>query len=350
MPPVPANSARTNRSRRELPIARGLRTASGSLRWIALVLIVLFGFSGITVVEPGEVALVLRFGKLQGATASEQIHQPGLLVALPYPIDEVLRVPVRREGELLIDDLWKPLGASQDIDASINPIREGYMLTGDQNLIQAKLLVKYRITDPVQFVLHHRSGTWLLRDTIIAALSREVSGWNVESTLRQQTEIDGVNQSLSAVTLRNAQSRLDAVNYGLTLSAVEFQELHPPRHVVAEFQRVQSEKIAIETSLREAEGFAAREIPKAESERNRLVSEATTFANALVAQSNAEVSEFSELLSQSHRQPNFVRQRLYHETLEYLMGKIGRIQYVAPNTRLMFPATGNPTGFDAKVP
>ena len=345
----PSDSPNFPRSRRELPIARGLRSAANSVRWIAVVLLILFGASGITVIEPGDVALVLRFGQLQGSTPSDRVKQPGLLFALPYPMDEVLRIPMRREGELLIDDVWKALNGGE-VGGSINPIREGYVLTGDQNLVQAKLLVKYRITEPIAFVLRHRSDTRLLRDTVIASLSHTVSGWNVDATLRQQVEVDGANESLSSATMRRAQLRLDAVEYGLSLSAIEFQELHPPRHVVAEFQRVQSEKIAIETSLREAEGFAAREIPKAESDRNRLVTEATTFANALTTNANAEVSVFGELLAQYQQQPNFVRQRLYHETLEELLGKIGRVQYVAPNTRLMIPAEGGSTNINSKVP
>jgi membrane protease subunit HflK len=342
MPPtVPSPLSPVPSRKRELPLARGLKAAAASVRWIAVLLLVLFGASGITVVEPGEVALVLRFGRLHGATPADRIKQPGLLFALPYPLDEVIRIPVRREGELLIEDVWKPL-ASGDASGTINPIREGYVLTGDQNLIQAKLLVKYKITEPVEFVLRHRSDTRLLRDAVIASLSHTISGWNVDATLRQQAEIDGVNESLSSATLRRAQSRLDAVAYGLTLSALEFQELHPPRHVVAEFQQVQSAKIAIETSVREAEGFAAREIPKAESDRSRLVADATTFANALTANANAEVSVFSELLTQYQRQPELVRQRLYYETLEELLNQIGRVRYVAPNTRLMIPVENSP--------
>jgi len=338
-----------SRSRRELPIARGLRSAATSIRWIAVVLLLLFSASGLTVIEPGEVALVLRFGKLHGATPADRVKQPGLLFALPFPMDEVLRIPIRREGELLIDDVWKSLSGSDDTGGTINPLREGYVLTGDQNLVQAKVLVKYRISDPVAFVLQHRSDTRLLKDTVIASLSRTIAGWNVDSTLRQQAMVDGVNESLSSATLRRAQLSLDEVEYGLSLSAIEFQELHPPRHVVAEFQRVQSEKIAIETSVREAEGFAAREIPRAESERNRLVAEATTFANALTTNANAEVSVFTELLTQYEQHPTFLRQRLYSEMLEEVLLTVGRIQYVAPNTRFLFPTTGSPQ-IDAKGP
>lgn len=328
---------KTTRSRREMPIARAVRTAAASIRWMGLVLLALFGASGLTVVEPDEIAVILRFGRLVGSTPGDQIHHAGLLFALPYPMDEVIRVPVRREGELLIDDVWKPLSAGEPDISRINPIREGYLLTGDQNLIQTRLLVKYRITEPVAFVLRHRSAKRLLRDSVLASLSQTVSGWNVDATLRQQAEVDGVNESLASATLRRAQTRIDAVEYGLTLSALEFQELHPPRHVVAEFQQVQSARITIDTAQREAEGFAAREIPKAESERNRLITEATTFANAITTTANAEVSVFRELLTLYRRQPDLVRQRLYHETLEEALSQVGHVQYVSPHTRLMIP-------------
>ena len=70
-----------------------LRTVTGY--FLVLVIIVMVGIfcSGIRVVESGNVALILRFGKLVGDTPEEQIHEPGLLLAFPYIIDEVITVP-----------------------------------------------------------------------------------------------------------------------------------------------------------------------------------------------------------------------------------------------------------------
>ena len=67
----------------------------------------LFWFSGIQEVEPDQVGLLLRFGKLHGAHPAAQVHEPGLLLALPYPIDRVIQVPAKQEGEVVIKEVWK---------------------------------------------------------------------------------------------------------------------------------------------------------------------------------------------------------------------------------------------------
>src|SRR5215475_14273465 len=127
-------------------LASGLR----SFRWVALVLFIIYLCSNITIVQPNEVAIVLQLGKLAGDGPDDQIKQPGLLFAFPYPIDRVIRVPVKEEGEVIISDLWKAAteGSANDV---IDPIKEGYCLTGDQNILQARVNAKYRITDPIAF-------------------------------------------------------------------------------------------------------------------------------------------------------------------------------------------------------
>ncbi|MBL6704889.1 MAG: protease modulator HflK [Planctomycetaceae bacterium] len=332
--------------RQPTALASGFAAAASTIRWLTLLLVALFAASGITFVEPGEVALVLRLGRLTGVTPAERVHQPGLLLALPYPIDEVIRVPVKREGELIIEDLWKALSEPSGTD-SINPLKEGYLLTGDQNLIQTRLTVKYRIEDPVAFHFASFEPERVLRDVVTSSLSRVASSWNVDEVLRQQRSIDdaaddgGVlaSSSLSQAAMRIAQQNLEALRTGLKISALEFTEMHPPRHVVAEFQRVQSEKIAIETLKREAEGFAAREIPQAQAERTRLISQALAFTNALTANAQSEASVFEQLVGQHRINPRLVEQRLYQETLEEVFPGIGRIQYVPPDTRLILPDT-----------
>src|SRR5262249_28104750 len=150
-------------------------------------LFVYFLCSNVTVVQPGEVALVLRLGKLVGANRDEQVRQPGLLLAFPYPIDQVLRVPVKQEGEGLITGFSKPpsQGAAED---AIDSQQEGYCLTADQNIVQALLVARYRITDPVAFTLQTDRPQALLRNATVAAVTQTVNGWRVDDALRLRRE------------------------------------------------------------------------------------------------------------------------------------------------------------------
>ena len=88
-------------------MAEGVRAGSRMIAWLAVGLFVLFWCSGITTIGPGEVGLLLRCGRLTGASPADQVRQPGLLLALPYPIDEVIRVPVKQEREIAIKALLR---------------------------------------------------------------------------------------------------------------------------------------------------------------------------------------------------------------------------------------------------
>jgi modulator of FtsH protease HflK len=308
-------------------IASGLR----SFRWVALGLFVFYCCSNITLVQPGEVALVLRLGRLEGATPAEQIKLPGLLLAFPFPIDRVIRVPVKEEGEVLVKELWKPLADSGPNSEIINPLVEGYCLTGDQNLLQARLVAKFRITDPVAFALTIDGPTILVHDAVMAATTETIAGWPVDDALRLRNE--RTQESLAPLVQRVAQIRLDAVNCGLTLTALEFKEIHPPRHVRAEFEKVQSARVEKATKRREADGFASREVPKAEAERDRLSKEAIANGSSLKARATAEASVFLALQAEHRRNPHLVEERLYLETLEEVMGQIGKRYLLPPKSR-----------------
>ena len=123
---------------------------------------------------------------------------------------------------------------------------------------------------------------------------------------------------------------MDTLNVGLRLLAIEFKEIHPPRHVVAAFRDVQSAKIEIETAQREAEGFRASEIPKAEAATNRMIQEATAYQSSAVAEAEAEQAVFQDLFVEYQKNPDLVRQRIFMETFEAVIESAGQLRFVAP--------------------
>ncbi|MEX0794668.1 MAG: SPFH domain-containing protein, partial [Pirellulaceae bacterium] len=146
-PPPPKQTGRGSGMAAAQGIAEGLRVVG----YLAVILLILFWCSGITVVQPGEVALVLRMGRLVGDTPQTQVRQPGLLLALPYPIDQVIRVPVQQEREAAITQLRLRSGGGEG--SQLDPVLDGYTLSGDQHVLQVDLHVKYRIVDPIAFQL-----------------------------------------------------------------------------------------------------------------------------------------------------------------------------------------------------
>ncbi|QDU64308.1 Modulator of FtsH protease HflK [Planctomycetes bacterium Pan216] len=323
--------------RRLSRLTDALDAGSRALRWVFAVLVLSFLCSGITSVPPGSVALVLRFGRLQGATRDEQINQPGLLLAWPYPIDEVIDVPVRREGELILADLWNSLETA--IGPTIDPLVEGYALTGDRNIVQTKMAVKYRIADPINYRLRVEKPERVLRDVVLASVTETLVEWPVDEALRLQrgdAERDSAAslRRLSTAVEERAQGRLDQIDIGIRLTTIEFTEMHPPRHVVDAFRDVQSAKIQKETAKREAEGFASKTLLQAKAEVNRVVADAKQQEQSMLGTATTRADVFRQVHAAYRKEPTVVRDRLYFETMEFVRRQVGRLDFVTPGTRL----------------
>lgn len=326
VPPRPQQAGRFS-------MAEGVAAGAKMIGWLALGLFVLFWCSGITTIGPGEVGLVLRCGRLTGASPVDQVKQPGLLLALPYPIDEVIRVPVKQEREIPVTALRRN-GSGANVSAARRGL-PGYALSGNQNIVEADITVKFRIGDPIAFTFANQDPERILRDTVIGSAAEVVAQWPVDDALRLQRQTDVGPQKLARVVLDNAQALIDEMNLGVELTAVEFREIQPPTDVADAFQAVQSERIAIETKKREAEGYAARVIPAAEAESNSLIQRATRQATDLRTRAEEEVALFNRVYDEYTRNPGLVWNRLHLETLEGLMRDGSQFRFVDPGTRLV---------------
>ncbi len=318
-------------------VFQGLEAGMKMFRWIMAVLLILFFLSGIQKVTSGNVGLLMRFGRLLGSSPATQVRQPGLVLALPYPIDHLVEVPVKQEGEVTITDVWKDI---KDLAAlnKIDPIMEGYCLTGDQNIIQTKVVVKYRITDPIRFRLRMDNPKGILSNVVQAALVRTVAGYKVNDVLRLRQgdqETSDTTGNLAGTVKSRAQERLDELDSGMKISALEFKEMHPPRHVVAEFLDVQNAAIEMRTRKSEAEGVVAGKIPAAQAESNRMVQAATAYRNSAVSKAKAELSVFEQIHGEYIKHPGLVWQRIFMETFEQIIQNVGKLRFVAPGTRVI---------------
>jgi len=295
----------------------------------------------------------------------------------------------------VVEEAWHELGETPTTDM-IDPVLEGYCLTGDQNIIQAKLVIKYKITDPIAYQLSvtetdgESDRDAILRDVVLAALTQTVAGWRVDHVLNKQrphgqiADATGVlpeafgeplqppitnateslpkmageplqipvmeaMESLSETVKGRAQERLDALagsdgfpGCGLEIRAVEFREIHAPRHVKADFDRVQSEVIDARTKMQRAELFAAQTIPRAEALHNQMVQQAKAYQSTLVGQALAEVEAFRKLYIEYRKSPKLIWQQMYSETLEEILGRVGRRVFLPPNTQPILPGESQP--------
>jgi membrane protease subunit HflK len=307
--------------RRPAPLAEGLGAALRLLRWGGLVAVLVILGTGVTMVKPDEVALRLRFGRLTGTTRAEQVHGPGLLVSFPYLVDEVVRVPVRRVLEMDVDALRSRRAlAFRQVDIT----EDGYALTGDQNLLQPGVRLKYQISDPVRWALEVREPEQLVHDAVVTALTRTLAEMPVDRVL-----VEG-KRELAASALRRAQERLDAEGQWVLLVALELTSLQPPVQVARYFDDVQKAFVEKKTLEEKARSYAEQEVPKAEAARLGEINEGRAYAADTAADARGAAARFERLLAEYVERPEVVRQRLYLEAVETLVNRAGAVQLVPP--------------------
>ena len=168
---------------------------------LVAIVVVLICLSGVRIVKSGEVAVVLRFGKLVGNTYEEQVHEPGLFFAFPYIIDEVITVPVGSVKELTVTTHYTE-------GEMLNNDRRGYVITGDQNIAVISASVKYNITDAVSYALHVKDADRIINAAVSGAMVKSAAHRAVDGILTSEKE------AYATEVRAMAQQTLDEIGTG----------------------------------------------------------------------------------------------------------------------------------------
>jgi membrane protease subunit HflK len=301
------------------------------MHWWVAAMAVLYVFSGVTVVRSDEVAVVLRWGRLVGDTPALQEHQPGLLFAFPRPIDRVMRVPVKHVFEITVSTL---AALSSDAESTtLDPLKEGYALTGDQNIVHVQMAVRYRVRDAAEWAFYGPRSEEALRVETTAAMMQSIGEMGVDRALS-----DG-RKDLIAVAARRAQAGLDASHAGLELSSLELTRLAPPAALARDFDAVQSAYIEAETMRKEALAFAATTIPNAQASADARLQSARGTIDADHAAAHGDSGAFLALDREYRANPIVVRERLYRDAVERAIASAGSVRWIPP------PSGGRYAGF-----
>jgi len=304
------------------PIAGLLDGAWQRMHWWVGAMAILYALSGITIVKPDEVAVVLRWGRLVGDTPALQEHGPGLLLVFPRPIDQVVRVQVKRVREVPVNTLASVEVIGDDTE-SFDPVTQGYALTGDQNIVHVEMVARYRVRNPAEWAFYGPK-TDILRVEVTAAMVRSLGEMAVDRVLA-----DG-RKSLIGIATRRAQAGLDAAHSGLELSSLELTKLTPPAALASDFDSVQSAFIGMETRKKDAQAYAETAIPQAQAKAGEAVQSAEAAAASDMAVAAGAGQAFRALASEYRSNPGVVRERLYRDAVERAISRAGSVRWVPP--------------------
>lgn len=294
---------------------------------LVVIVLVVIAFSGLRVIKSGEVAVVLRFGRLVGNTYEEQVHQPGLLFAFPYIIDEVVIVPT---GNVIEQKVMTHYTNGEMTTLHNN----GYLITGDQNIAMVSASVKYMISDPVSYALNVKDASALINAFVSSAMVNSAASTGVDELLTS-----GKDEFAKAV-LNEAQTKLSAVDSGITVGAIELTSVSMPNEVREVYDMVNSATVQAATLLEQARQYEAKVIPQAEADAATLVSDAKKKYSESVSAANLDLTEFYGTVKEYEENPDAVKTRIYTEKVTAAIGKIGKIRVVKDGGTKIFLPTG----------
>ena len=309
------------------PLVRLLDAAWQRMHWWVAAMAIVYVLSGITVVKPDEVAVILRWGRLVGDTPARQEHGPGLLFAFPRPVDRVVRVPVKHVGEFTISTLAASSSADGEYASdTLDPLTQGYAVTGDHNIVHAVVVARYRVKEAAEWALHGPPSENVLRVEVSAAMVRSLGEMGVDRVLA-----DG-RKSLITDATRRAQAGLDLARSGLELSSLELIGLAPPRSLARDFDAVQSAFIGAETRRKEAQAYAETVVPRAQADAQAALQSARGSADSSLAQARGEADAFHALDREYRANSTVVRERLYRDAVDRAIGGAATVRWVPPPT------------------
>jgi len=254
------------------------------------------------------VGVVLRFGKFHA------IRDPGLHFKLPFGIDEILPVAVKRQLKLEFG-FGTPSATNPD-QASNEGEREKNMVSGDLNAALVEWVVQYRLDDPKLYLFHARAPGWALRDLSEAVMRETVGDRTVDEVITVG------RQEIEDFTLNRLREVTKAYKLGITVDQVQLKNVNPPRDVQSSFNEVNKAKQDRENAINVANGEYNNAVPRAKGEAGQKISEAEGYKLKRVNEALGDVAAFNAVLTEYLKAPEVTRTRIYLETMAEVLPQL----------------------------
>lgn len=312
------------------------------------VIVVIWLLTGFYVVQPGEQGVVLRFGGYHVTT------QPGWHWHVPYPVDRVIKVDIQR------------------VRSASN---SAVMLTRDENIVDVRVAVQYRVDDAHNYLFKLRSPDETVEQVLKSAVREIVGTSGMNQVIQEGVRVEELeNQDLANVDLKEEgeeeetrdplssmsdalvkeieaqqqaypeiaersraqlpenirrilQYTLDEYESGMRVTAVNVQYSQPPEPVQSAFEEAIKAREEEERKKNIARAYAREIVEQALGEAAATVLEARGYRERKIARASGESERFGQLLTEYRRAPEVTRKRLYLETMNEVLGRTGVVLY-----------------------
>ena len=270
-------------------------------------ILVVWLLTGIYVVGPDEVGVVRTFGEFTRVT------QSGLNWKFPSPIETANTPKVTEVKRIEFGFRSLKNGQYRTVE------KESLMLTGDENIVDAEMIVQYKIKDPVKYLFNIVGPELTVREASEASLRTVVGRNKIDETLTTG------KFTIQEETKEQVQSILDKYESGIHIVAVQLQDVSPPKEVIGAFKDVASAKEDKNRMINQAEGYRNDVIPKARGEAEAMIRDAEGFKESRVKRAEGDATKFTTILKEYKKAKSITEKRLYLETMEKVLPGIDKI-------------------------
>ncbi len=276
--------------------------------------------SGIYIIDPAEKGVVLRFGAFQEVTSQgPHWHIPLIETLTKVNVEHISQAEIGFRN--VVVQRGRRFGG--------NVSSESLMLTKDENIIDAKFAVQYKIQDAKSYLFNVAQPDLTLRHVAESAIRQVVGKHNMDYIFEERGMV-------SQLIKDKSQFLLDLYQTGLEITTVNMKDAQPPEPVQSAFSDAVKAREDKQRLINEAETYANGILPQARGEGARIIENSKAYKSKVIARSEGEASRFTQIRVEYEKAPKVTRERLYRETMEQVLSTSSKIVVDSGTNSMMY--------------
>ena len=283
-----------------------MKNAGVGVGLIAAVVVLIWLGTGFFIVQEGQQAVITQFGKYQSTVGA------GFNWRLPYPI---------QRHEIVVVTQIRSVDVGRDTIIKATGLRDSAMLTEDENIVEIKFAVQYRLSDARAYLFESKDPAAAVVQAAETAVREVVGKMKMDMALAEERDQIGPRVRVLMQTI------LDRYKVGVEIVAINLQQsgVRPPEQVQAAFDDVLKAGQERERAKNEAQAYANDVIPRAVGSASRLKEEADAYKARIVAQAQGDAQRFSSVLAEYQKAPQVTRDRMYIDAMQQVYANVTKV-------------------------
>ncbi|MBT8420785.1 MAG: FtsH protease activity modulator HflK [Gammaproteobacteria bacterium] len=279
-----------------------------SLSFLMVAVLLVWGVAGFYIVQPEEEAVVLRFGAYSRTTESG-------LNWRPLFVDTVEKVNVTGVRSV-------PIGYRTQGSGTASVPHESLMLTKDENIIDIKFEVQYRVENPRAFLFNVVEPENTLRQSTESAVREIVGKRKMDPIISKERDVVAEQ---AQVLIQEILERYGDGGAGIKITSVNMQDAQAPKEVQAAYADAVRAREDEERFKNQAKAYAADIIPKARGEANAIRERSHAYRQRVIVAAEGETDRFLKVLNEYEKAKDVTRTRLYLDAMESVMANTSKV-------------------------